>query len=49
MVGSISHRLECDPGCRFELAPEYLLERARSGGWRLRQVDPTALAEKLLQ
>ncbi len=33
---------------RFGLAPEYMLERGRAGGWRLRQVDPTSLAEKLL-
>jgi flagellar biosynthesis GTPase FlhF len=37
-----------EAACRFGLAPEYLLERAAAGGWRLRRVDPTALAEKLL-
>ena len=38
-----------EAACRFGLAPEYMLERGRSGGWRLRQVDPTGLSEKLLQ
>ena len=37
-----------EAACRFGLAPEYLLERARAGGWRLRQTTPSALAEKLL-
>lgn len=37
-----------EAACRFDLAPEYMLERAGDGGWRLRQLDPTALAEKLL-
>jgi SRP54-type protein, GTPase domain len=37
-----------EAACRFGLAPEYLLERATGGGWRLRHTDPTALAEKLL-
>jgi flagellar biosynthesis GTPase FlhF len=36
-----------EAACRFALAPEYLLERAR-GGWRLRQIAPSALAERLL-
>jgi flagellar biosynthesis GTPase FlhF len=36
-----------EAACRFGLAPEYLLERAR-GGWRLRQIAPSALAERLL-
>jgi hypothetical protein len=38
-----------EAACRFGLAPEYMLERGRSGGWRLRQLDPTGLAAKLLQ
>jgi SRP54-type protein, GTPase domain len=38
-----------EAACRFGLAPEYMLERGRGGGWRLRQIDPTGLAEKLLQ
>ncbi len=49
-----------EAACRFALAPEYMLERASNpgradrvvgaagGGWRLRHMDPTALAEKLL-
>jgi len=37
-----------EAACRFELAPEYMLERARAGGWRLRQIAPSALAERLL-
>jgi flagellar biosynthesis GTPase FlhF len=37
-----------EAACRFGLAPEYLLESARGGGSRLRQIAPSALAEKLL-
>ncbi|HYM54994.1 MAG TPA: hypothetical protein VES97_06505 [Solirubrobacteraceae bacterium] len=37
-----------EAACRFGLAPEYMLDRARSGGWRLSRVDPTALAVRLL-
>jgi signal recognition particle GTPase len=37
-----------EAACRFGLAPEYMLERARGGGWRLRQLLPSALAERLL-
>ncbi len=37
-----------EAACRFGLAPEYMLERARAGGWRLRHIDPAALAERLL-
>ena len=37
-----------EAACRFGLAPEYMLERARAGGWRLRQIAPSALAERLL-
>jgi len=37
-----------EAACRFGLAPEYMLERGRAGGWRLRQIGPTGLAEKLL-
>jgi flagellar biosynthesis GTPase FlhF len=37
-----------EAACRFELAPEYMLERARAGGWRLRQLAPGALADRLL-
>jgi len=38
-----------EAACRFGLAPEYMLDRARSGGWRLSRIDPTELASKLLQ
>ncbi len=37
-----------EAACRFGLAPEYMLEGARAGGWRLRQIGPSALAERLL-
>jgi hypothetical protein len=37
-----------EAACRFGLAPEYMLDRSRAGGWRLRQIAPSALAEKLL-
>jgi hypothetical protein len=37
-----------EAACRFGLAPEYMLERSRGGGWRLRQLLPSALAERLL-
>ena len=37
-----------EAACRFELAPEYMLEHARAGGWRLRQIAPSALVERLL-
>jgi flagellar biosynthesis protein FlhF len=37
-----------EAACRFGLAPEYVLERASGGGFRLRHLDPAALAEKLL-
>ncbi|HEV2998960.1 MAG TPA: hypothetical protein VGX16_07615, partial [Solirubrobacteraceae bacterium] len=34
--------------CRFGLAPEYLLERARPGG-SFQRIDPNYLAERLLK
>jgi hypothetical protein len=37
-----------EAACRFGLAPEYMLERGRGGGWRLRQLAPSVLAERLL-
>jgi flagellar biosynthesis GTPase FlhF len=37
-----------EAACRFGLAPEYMLDRTSAGGWRLRQISPTALAERLL-
>jgi flagellar biosynthesis GTPase FlhF len=53
---AVSHADETDQigvaveaACRFGLAPEYMLDRARSGGWRLSRLDPTGLAAKLLQ
>ncbi len=38
-----------EAACRFGLAPEYMLDRGRTGGWRLSRIDPTGLAGKLLQ
>jgi flagellar biosynthesis GTPase FlhF len=37
-----------EAACTFALAPEYLLDRARSGGWRVRRIDPGELAARLL-
>jgi len=37
-----------EAACAFDLAPEYILERGRSGGWRVSRIDPTALAARLL-
>ncbi len=37
-----------EAACTFGLAPEYMLDRARAGGWRLSRIDPTGLAAKLL-
>jgi flagellar biosynthesis GTPase FlhF len=37
-----------EAACAFGLAPEYMLDRARAGGWRLNRIDPTGLAAKLL-
>ncbi len=37
-----------EAACRHGLAPEYLLERARPGGWVLRRVDPSDLAARVL-
>jgi SRP54-type protein, GTPase domain len=38
-----------EAACTFGLAPEYTLDRERSGRWRLSRIDPTGLAAKLLQ
>ena len=38
-----------EAACRFDLAPEYMLQRGRGGGWALKELDPTGLAERLLQ
>jgi flagellar biosynthesis GTPase FlhF len=37
-----------EAACRFSLAPEYLLDCSPSGAWRLRRVDPSELAGRLL-
>jgi hypothetical protein len=37
-----------EAACEFGLAPEYALDRARGGGWKLRRIDPTGLAATLL-
>jgi flagellar biosynthesis GTPase FlhF len=37
-----------EAACAFALAPEYVLDRARGGGWRLSRVDPASLAARLL-
>jgi flagellar biosynthesis GTPase FlhF len=38
-----------EAACKFGLAPEYMLKRARPGGWSIGRVDPTGLAAKLVQ
>ena len=37
-----------EAACEYGLAPEYTLDRGRSGGWRLSRIDPAELAVKLL-
>jgi flagellar biosynthesis GTPase FlhF len=37
-----------EAACKFGLAPEYVLDRTRSGAWRLSRVDPGGLAARLL-
>ncbi len=37
-----------EAACAFGLAPEFMLDRGRAGGWRLARTDPTALAARLL-
>jgi len=37
-----------EAACEFGLAPEYLLDRNRAGGWRVGRMDPASLAERLL-
>ncbi len=37
-----------EAACRSAIAPEYMLERSRGGGWKLTQTSPTGLAAKLL-
>jgi flagellar biosynthesis protein FlhF len=38
-----------EAACKFGLAPEYMLGRARTGGWTLGRLDPAGLAAKLVQ
>ncbi len=37
-----------EAACSFGLAPEYMLERARAGGWRMSRLDPASLAARVL-
>jgi flagellar biosynthesis protein FlhF len=37
-----------EAACAFDLAPEYRLDRRRSGAWRIGRIDPAGLAEWLL-
>jgi hypothetical protein len=37
-----------EAACAFGLAPEYRLDRSRSGAWRVGRMDPAGLAERLL-
>jgi hypothetical protein len=38
-----------EAACEFALAPEYVLGRARTGGWTVNRIDPTGLAAKLVR
>jgi flagellar biosynthesis protein FlhF len=38
-----------EAACKFGLAPEYMLGRARTGGWTIGRLDPAGLAAKLVQ
>ncbi|HTC60777.1 MAG TPA: hypothetical protein VK691_11750 [Solirubrobacteraceae bacterium] len=38
-----------EAACKFGLAPEYMLGRARKGGWTVGRLDPAGLAAKLVQ
>ncbi len=38
-----------EAACKFGLAPEYMLGRARTGGWSVGRLDPAGLAAKLVQ
>ncbi len=38
-----------EAACKFGLAPEYMLGRARTGGWTVGRLDPAGLATKLVQ
>jgi hypothetical protein len=37
-----------EAACTFGIAPEYVLDRNRSGAWRVGRMDPAGLAERLL-
>jgi flagellar biosynthesis GTPase FlhF len=37
-----------EAACAFGLAPEYMLQRGRSGGWKVSRLEPTTLAATLL-
>ncbi|HEX5225022.1 MAG TPA: hypothetical protein VFW29_07815 [Solirubrobacteraceae bacterium] len=37
-----------EAACRHGIAPEYLLDRAPSSGWRLQRADPAELAARIL-
>jgi flagellar biosynthesis GTPase FlhF len=37
-----------EAACKFALAPEYMLDRARGGEWRLRRMDAAELAGRLM-
>ena len=38
-----------EASCKFGLAPEYMLGRARTSGWTVGRLDPAGLAAKLVQ
>ncbi|HEY5288102.1 MAG TPA: hypothetical protein VIJ50_13450 [Solirubrobacteraceae bacterium] len=38
-----------EAACKFGLAPEYTLGRARTGGWTVGRLDPAGLAAKLVR
>jgi flagellar biosynthesis GTPase FlhF len=38
-----------EAACRFELAPEYLLDRNRNGARRLHRIGPSAMAARLMK
>ena len=40
---------QIEAACKFGLAPEYTLSRARMGGWMVGRLDPAGLAAKLVQ
>jgi flagellar biosynthesis GTPase FlhF len=38
-----------EAACKFGLAPELMLRRARPGGWSIGRIDPSGLAARLVQ